>query len=421
LAVEGYSIDFASATLNYNVELPYSSVIGDLPAVTYTTAAGATAVKTDAAELPGNTVIEVTAEDGETVQEYSIRFTVSRIPSIVIYDGTTEMEFAAESSSQLVTWTSVDVLTTIQNSGATINDKEYAHNVKVFGGATSASRTMDIVIPENYMAKFYLAACSNSDTEVDIYITKDAVGAKADAAVSVTGDRTHPTWSESDYVMPGHYFLNATNSTRLYELSVTLYPIDHSRDVTPKTYGTICLPNGGIMVGATIFEVAYMTYENAQPYKVFFDEVIDGVMEAGMPYIYLPKEGVSSIAVTYTDEANASAGHHNGLYGTLELMNGTQLLGKYIFYNNSIFASENPQNWLNANRAYIVLDEVDGHETAPAPGRRRVSMGVNGTNGATGLENVQTFEGKAQKVLIDGKIYILRGEKIYDATGRLVK
>jgi hypothetical protein len=37
------------------------------------------------------------------------------------------------------------------------------------------------------------------------------------------------------------------------------------------------------------------------------------------------------------------------------------------------------------------------------------------------LENMQVSEGRVQKVLIDGKIYILRGEKIFDATGRLVK
>ncbi len=83
--------------------------------------------------------------------------------------------------------------------------------------------------------------------------------------------------------------------------------------------------------------------------------------------------------------------------------------------------SENPNNWLNANRAYIVLSEVPDYITPVAPGCRRVAMGVNGTNNATGFENAEASEGRVQKVLIDGKIYILRGEKIFDATGRLVK
>ena len=38
-----------------------------------------------------------------------------------------------------------------------------------------------------------------------------------------------------------------------------------------------------------------------------------------------------------------------------------------------------------------------------------------------GFEKIEAPEGRVQKVLIDGKIYILRGEKIFDATGRLVK
>ena len=37
-----------------------------------------------------------------------------------------------------------------------------------------------------------------------------------------------------------------------------------------------------------------------------------------------------------------------------------------------------------------------------------------------GFENIQTSD-KPMKVLIDGTLYILRGEKIHDATGRMVK
>ena len=61
---------------------------------------------------------------------------------------------------------------------------------------------------------------------------------------------------------------------------------------------------------------------------------------------------------------------------------------------------------------------------APAPGRRRVAMGVQNEQGsqvATDIENVQNDENNIQKVLINGELFILRGEKMYDATGRLVK
>ena len=426
LAVEGYEISFAPATLSYDVELPYGAVIGDLPAVSYTAAAGATAVKTDAAEMPGYTTITVTAEDGETAQAYSIYFHANQIPSLVIYDGTTDMNFVAESNSQLVTWTSVGTDGTKQNGAVTINGKNYAHNIKVFGSSTSASRNMDIVIPANYMAKFYLAASSNSGSSADIYITKDAVGAMEGAIVSVSGDVSHPTWSESDYVAAGHYFLNATNSTRLYELSVTLYSIDYTRSVTSGRLGTICLEHGGTMRGAAVYEVAYFNPDNK---KIYFDEVISGEMEPGMPYVFLPDEGNNDqLVVMYGNNVPAAvAGHHNGLYGsfTEELL--AQNGENYIFSSNLYWLVNSAEVYVGQNRAYLKVAEIYGYHNEPIPpvphGRRRITMdaGAQAPNTATGVEDVQGDKIPCTKVLIDNKIYILRGEKMYDATGRLVK
>ena len=59
--------------------------------------------------------------------------------------------------------------------------------------------------------------------------------------------------------------------------------------------------------------------------------------------------------------------------------------------------------------------------TAPAPGRRRVSMDVVGApQVTTGVGELNADETPV-KVMINGQMYILRGEKMYDATGRLVK
>jgi hypothetical protein len=48
-------------------------------------------------------------------------------------------------------------------------------------------------------------------------------------------------------------------------------------------------------------------------------------------------------------------------------------------------------------------------------------MSVEGTNTATGVDEVQGDKVQSTKVLINGQLFILRGEKLYDATGRLVK
>jgi hypothetical protein len=46
---------------------------------------------------------------------------------------------------------------------------------------------------------------------------------------------------------------------------------------------------------------------------------------------------------------------------------------------------------------------------------------MDGNNVATGVENAETIQEGVQKIMIDGQLFILRGEKMYDATGRLVK
>ena len=78
---------------------------------------------------------------------------------------------------------------------------------------------------------------------------------------------------------------------------------------------------------------------------------------------------------------------------------------------------------LRSERCYINISpsEPDRTPVSPAPARRRVTMNVTGTSATTGMENVQISESSIQKVMIDGQLFFLRGEKMYDATGRMVK
>ena len=77
LTVSGIAVTgFSAATLAYNVELPVGTV--DVPEVAATTTdTNAIAVVTPAEALPGTTTVDVTAEDGTTVLQYTIAFTVA--------------------------------------------------------------------------------------------------------------------------------------------------------------------------------------------------------------------------------------------------------------------------------------------------------------------------------------------------------
>ena len=194
---------------------------------------------------------------------------------------------------------------------------------------------------------------------------------------------------------------------------------NYTRDVRQGYYGTICLPTAGQMVGASIFEIAYKDAS-----KIYFDEIVSGKMEAGIPYILLPNEGVTTLKVFYTEMAVVAAGRRNGLVGyynnTDDMFNVP--IGNYILLNNQYCEVVGMNAYIMQNYSYIVLDDVPDPDSAPAlaPGVRRVSMGVTGQNTATGVDQVQGDE-VPTKMIINGQLYILRGEKMYDAQGKLVK
>jgi len=185
--------------------------------------------------------------------------------------------------------------------------------------------------------------------------------------------------------------------------------------LTPGNYATICLPYAGKISGASLFDIEY--YENSTLYLL---EVEGNEMVAGRPYIFLPS--VEKIEVIYTDIVGAEAGTYNGLVGSLSLVAEviTPNDGNYILYNNQYYFV-NSEAYVGANRAYIHMDGVPTQPSQQqgAP-RRRVAMTVNGEQVATGIDALNASD-KPVKVIIDGKMYILRGEKMFDATGRLVK
>lgn len=213
------------------------------------------------------------------------------------------------------------------------------------------------------------------------------------------------------------------------QTAIKLYtPKSYTRTVSGN-YGTICLPNGGVLTNGALYEIAYYGETSK---KIFFDEVLDGKMEAGVPYIFKPNEGVTTLRVVYTDAANvAEAGHKNGLYGHYDLNNpeeGAEAARKFL--TNGDYFLRNNEYWLvdqenrvyvDNYRAYIKLNQINPSEPSLAPGRRRVAMAVHGEQVATGMENVQGDNVQCTKVLINGQLFILRGEKMYDAKGQLVK
>ena len=420
LSVAGYALDFNKETTTYNVVLDYGTTV--LPTITYEVeeAGLATAVKVENG-VNGATTITVTPQAGAGYEKvYTINFSVNTTPTFKVFDGRTMnaaiVSFTDPTSG--MTWTSEDASTSSSGNTKTINGKTYTKSVKIFGSATSASRYLKFTVPADYVAKFYLAGSTNSSTgEETLFFSKELTADPAKAIAGLTASVDDPKWAQTDYQLPGDYYFCVTGSARIYELSVTLYPINEERAMTQGRFGTICYPNGGYLVGAMLLEIAYFDPDQK---KIFFDEVIGGKMIAGAPYLFLPNEGVDKFAITYTDELNADAGHHNGLYGSYTQEALPADGNHYIMLNNQYCKVVEANTYVGANRAYIQLDKIGNDYVAPSYGRRRVSLGVQQAEVATGLEDLNVGD-QPIKIMINGQMYILRGEKMYDATGRLVK
>jgi hypothetical protein len=150
-------------------------------------------------------------------------------------------------------------------------------------------------------------------------------------------------------------------------------------------------------------------------------------MEAGKPYLFLPNEGIDRIGVFYTDAAGAEAQTVNGFVGYIGASEDPEDAlpvpagdGNYIVQNNQyreILAGATA--YILSHRAYIHFAGINTSEPAKAPGARRI--GISGApQVVTGVDGLNVGD-QPVKLIIDGQMYILRGDKMYDATGRLVK
>ena len=203
--------------------------------------------------------------------------------------------------------------------------------------------------------------------------------------------------------------------------------VDYSRTdmFSPGVIGTLCVdhnvPLAGID-GATFYELAGLVNTGF----IAFDEIVAGQLNAGVPYLFQANSNELKLYFG-TTVVTSPVYTGNGLHGTfvdlhlpadISLPNLDDI---YYFANRNFWNCDNLTTlYIPANRAYLKMSEVPDAAPNPNPGRRRITMGVNASSSTTGCENIESGNAP-RKQLINGTIYIIRGEKVYDTTGRLVK
>ena len=185
----------------------------------------------------------------------------------------------------------------------------------------------------------------------------------------------------------------------------------YTRNVIAGNYGTICLPKAASSyTGAVMFRVVDKTANN----DVVIEEVTD--MTAGVPYVF--RANADQVCVTLTGNAQP-AQCANGLCGYIgdEPMLLTPDVNKYILAQNKIWQVDMNVN-IPSNYAYFDVSAINA--VAQAPGKRRYVL--TGKNTATGMEQMTNDPSSViNKVMINGQLYIICGETIFNAQGKKIQ
>ena len=193
----------------------------------------------------------------------------------------------------------------------------------------------------------------------------------------------------------------------------------------PGRHYTVCLEKNVTAVkGATFWSLTYKNNENTAAYLVEETEIA-----AGKPYIFQATgDNNGKLEVLYGTETATNPVENGALRGTfsylnaeaLNTINATDDNEVYMLFNNEL-RPIGTNNHLDDHRAYVLYNLLQPVSSTSnlAPGKKVKAMPLHKET-ATDIDNLNASE-KPVKMVIDGQLYIIRGEKMYDATGRLVK
>ena len=438
----------------YNVYLPEGTT--DVPALSATAtqaAYGVTPVIADAAafiDYKATSTVTVTAEDNQTQLIYTVKFHVAH--SIDALVDVTE--------NTIWDWTEITARADGSEIDVPSGDKVYGPQVVTADGLILANYVLggnkwDRIEGNNggyairsSSMQYYQGASLHFHTTKGGIVTIKARNDGSSMTLKVENAGrdmelgTLPKNSFEDfvvYVKAGDVTIynvpaNTGKPMRVQRIEFAVKEsADYTRNVT-NNIGTLCVDHNvlaGGALGATFYQIA--SRNELYNDKIDFEEVLPNEeLKAGEPYIF--KSNTGKIELFYGEtEADAPVAVRGmiGNYeaGQLAIDEDNQHNILYIA-QNKLWSCENlvGQNLiLNDHRAYINMELVptyaeyqEAQQNSNSAPRRRVTLGKDAEQIATGFENINAAD-KPMKLMINGQIFILRGEKMYDATGRLVK
>ena len=154
-------------------------------------------------------------------------------------------------------------------------------------------------------------------------------------------------------------------------------------------------------------------------------------IEAGVPYLYTPSTDVANpvftgVTVRKDLQPTVPADGYAEYHGIYAPMDGSQLHGitngyvlgsdQYLYTTSSLVSTQK----MNALRGYFVLNFSSSGGANGAP-RARVVFNSHETETTTDVSYVQDDNVPCTKVIRDGQLLIMKGNRTYNAQGQLIK
>ena len=286
----------------------------------------------------------------------------------------------------------------------------------------------------------YLCATSSSNNYMGTQIDLDdngkwsiSINANGEATIIAQGNFTRNHMRYNDNNNQERFSCYASTSTMP---KVAIYKKASAEvirgELSNGKWGTIC-PKQTVenATGATFYQISYLEEQNGLPFNMVFDPITGTTLTAGQPYFFIATgEEITGIKVG-VELSEADDAGVNGFYGYIG--DGVKALSwktdyvagednTFVIYNNTVMRLNAATN-LKSERCYININATEPTRVDPTPGaapRRRVVVGVSGTNVATGIDALNASETPV-KMIIDGQLFIIRGEKMYNVNGQVVK
>lgn len=432
------------------------AVVADQPiTVTLTNVAAATAVlggtnpeafSIDKTALVDGDVITISVASTATYGSYSAKITISDNAaeaeaktvnlSLAVEDVETPVstisKWVAAEAADLVDGAEVlitgvkDAVTYAMGAQNSNNRAAVAASVDGEGVLTPGEGTMAFVLVKQSEGKFalrtsngkYLYAAASGSNHMK---TQDLIDEDAIWTLSVTSAVAESSTNRNQMKFNGTSLLFSCYSNGQTAIALYTRAKEERAGFTVGKLATVCVPYAVAqedIIGADVYEIAGKNEAG----KIVFDQVVAGGMEAGVAYLVQAKAETATFY--YSGDAVAEPQNEGkALKGTFSEIDiaVADAANVYFFKDNALWSAKETGVKILANRAYLQMDEVQPVSSPnPAPGRRRITMDVHGENAATGMDELNASEAP-RKMIIDGQLYILRGEKMYNANGTLVK